>query len=243
MKQKVYYLSSYYSSVNDYHKNVKLLGSDFSYIKEYYQSLVDLDLTAFIFIDQPNTTFITKFETEKIRFFTSKVIENGWHLHDVRFVNYYQFLVENPTIEYVAMTDISDVVVIKDCFPLIESNKNVIFIGQENAQIGDNLWFNEYLNYLGNVYEELPPFFHKEKTILNCGILCGHRIVVLEFLSLMLKLFQHFYEIYPTKRPLDMYIVNYVAYTYFSNRLYNGKDLNTKFGHYEFDKVKFFKHK
>ncbi len=81
---------------------------------------------------------------------------------------------------------------------------------------------------------------NKEKTLLNAGIFGGKREVVLEFINKMLEILkENNYELGET----DMGILNYVAYTYFKNRLCYSKPVCTEFRKWSDDGISWFQHK
>lgn len=66
---------------------------------------------------------------------------------------------------------------------------------------------------------------------------------MLELLENIIKIMIYMYEKYEINRPLDMFVVNYVIYKYYKNRIYQGNNFNTIFGHNEYDRNKVVKHK
>lgn len=236
---KICYIAAYYTLQKDLHKNVQLEPDSFDYIKDYYNSIVKNGLQSVILHDDCSDAFVEKYQTDKIRFVKT---EHRFTMqpHDSRFIEYNNYLFNHEEVEYACLTDISDVVVIKNCD--IIANKK-LFIGVENENIYDNTWFGEYLHYIKDTCSinmaDKQQF--KFKTLLNCGIVAGHRSVLMKFLYYCNRLITMLYK-YELTRPVDMFVVNYVTYFYFIDVL-NTEKFVTMFGHNEYDSACYLKHK
>ena len=57
----VKYLAAYLTSKYNYHRDVQHKSDNFEYIKEYYQSIVKLNLNAVIIVDDSSDEFIQKY--------------------------------------------------------------------------------------------------------------------------------------------------------------------------------------
>ena len=261
----MYYIAAYISSKKDNHKNTKITKNDFNYIKEYYNSILENKVKSVILIDEGNSEFIKKHTTDNISIikcdindlfktninkrFTTALNIDYIQPHDIRFYEYYKYISSNKQVKYVALTDISDVIIIKDCSKFLEKRRqNILYICKENELINENIWFEEYLIHIKKKYniKYLNCDVFKGKVILNAGIICGERDIILNFLYKIINLMTKIYISGNNKyinRPLDMFLVNFIAYTYFSNKLDRSGRLHTKFGHYEYDDSKYFMHK
>jgi hypothetical protein len=245
------YISAYLCHKYDQHKNVKLDSDDFQYIEEYYNSIVKNNLNTLIIIDDNTNDFILKYSNNNVKIIkvnpmnSDDVINNKLLLHDHRFI-YFNNMLKSVTNKFTMFTDIGDVIVLNPIYTIIDINPKLLYVGTENEKINDNKWFIEYLQNMQwldkSILRDYKIIF-KNKTILNCGIIFGSRIVLLPLLSKIVYLTQSLYKMYRIDRPLDMFLINYVCYKFFGDILYDGTLLNTRFGHYEYDMNKAIKHK
>jgi hypothetical protein len=234
---QVEYFAVYYTRNKDRHKNVNVENDNFEYMRDYYNSIEKNNLNATIFHDNLSSNFINKYATNKIKFI-KQTINYLMQPHDIRFIELYKYLLDNKHIKKICLTDISDVIIIKDCHDLIENNK--LYVGGESEYIYENEWFAEYLQYIKEKYK-MDILCH-DKKILNCGIVCGNREIIMDFLKKIVYLLNKLY-IDENTRPLDMFVINHIIYTNFNDQLYIGNNLNTPFGHYIHDEYYYFKHK
>lgn len=265
-ENKIYYISAYFSSIFDNHKNIQIENNNFNYIKEYYQSIINNKVNSIIFIDKSNQQFIDKYENELIQIIKCNLNKYNYLLnniynidsiiykmqpHDIRFFEFYKYIKNNIHIKYIAVTDISDVIIIKNCIDLLKDD-NILYVCNENQNIFDNIWFNEYLLYIKKKYNFDLLSYNKFKNniILNSGIICGHRNIILDLFNKMLIFMINLYLTGDDKiiqRPLDMLAINYVIYTHFNDKLYkpsnNNNILHSPFWQNIYDKSKYFKHK
>jgi hypothetical protein len=82
----------------------------FSYIKKWYDSIIENDLKAFVFHDDLSEDFVSEYQTQKIKFI--KVDSSEYSNNDWRFFCYKDFLEENK-FDSVFLSDCSDVVAVK----------------------------------------------------------------------------------------------------------------------------------
>lgn len=243
------FLTVYLSSKYDYHKQTQLKPNDFTYISNYYKSIDKLGLNCKIFIDNTNKKFILKYQTKNIKFIFDPIsittknidkIENKFLIHDLRFIMFRNFLYHKKYSHYF-LSDISDVQILNN--PKILNDK-YLYIGKENENILDNQWFQTYIKDMNYVLELFPDYkkVFDNKVILNCGTIFGKYILIKNLLD-----YFHYYSIliyskYNVKRPLDMFLINYISYKYLFE-IISSKNFNTKFGHQEYDYDKIVKHK
>ena len=111
-------LSTYFTSKEDPQRGGNWKCNDFSIIKDWYQSIKKLNLNAIIFHDHCSDRFINKYSTERISFVYHKPIKD---IMNARYRCYYDYLYRH-FYKKIYCTDISDVVIMKDPFPLIEKD-------------------------------------------------------------------------------------------------------------------------
>ncbi|QIL50766.1 hypothetical protein G7084_05235 [Weissella coleopterorum] len=134
-----------------------------------------------------------------------------------RWIMMYEFIMEHPEIEKVALMDIDETEVLQNFFKLIEDDK--LYVGDELFDLSKN-----------NVAKDPNLDFIKEflmdnerLQLLNPGLIAGSRRMILGILSIYIFLVdrtiadgtQNQFENY------EMNIFNYIIYKYFdeSNRL------------------------
>lgn len=138
------------------------------YIKNWYDSVKNLNLEARIFCDNLSEDFIEKYTTDKIKFI--KVETTDYSNNDWRFFCYRNFLEEN-VFDSVFLTDSSDVIVVKNPELIIsEYPQYDIFVCK------DSLKLNEfpYLNLHRQVDWENFVYFAMYERILdliNMGVI------------------------------------------------------------------------
>jgi hypothetical protein len=76
-------------------------------------------------------------------------------------------------------------------------------------------------------------------------VVAGHRDILLPYLKKLIWIMLKIYRSQKHKiiKPLDMYMVNFIAYKYFDKNIYRGDNLVTSFGGNSYDKTKAIKHK
>jgi hypothetical protein len=124
-------LSSYFTkkihpnSVDDKHvvgrmENNHIQKDYFPYIEKWYNSILDKNLNAVLFYDGLSDDFVSKYETDKIKF--QKVGGFEYSNNDYRFFCFRNYLEKNK-FDTVFHTDASDVVVVKNPEPLVKGLK------------------------------------------------------------------------------------------------------------------------
>lgn len=185
-------LSSYFTkkihpnSVEDKHvvgrmENNHIQKDYFPYIEKWYNSILDKNLNAVLFYDGLSDDFISKYETDKIKF--KKVGDFEYSNNDYRFFCFRNYLEENK-FDTVFHTDASDVVVVKDPSGLIESFPDYSYFAcKDSIQlqefpylnvhnqfnwddsvkfiINNNSWELINMGVVGGRYEDMLLFYQK----------------------------------------------------------------------------------
>lgn len=242
----VYYFASYFATIHDNHKDTTTEKNSFEYIRNYYNSIMSLsgNIVCYIIHDHLDNSFVKRYQNKKIIFIKIDINDdNKLQPHDLRFIEIFKIIKNNPKIQYIFMTDISDCIVIKNGLPLLKNN-NYLYICQEGENIYDNKWMENYLKY---IYEKYFIDFticqsFNGKRILNSGIVGGTRDLIIKFLE-KLVMFINAMCVQKDGKPIDMIAINFIAYTYFPNLIYTGVYLHTRFGFREYNNSRYFKHK
>jgi hypothetical protein len=244
------FLSVYLTSRYDYHKNIQLKSDDFCYIENYYNSIKKLKLKSKIFVDTCSKKFIMNHKTNYINFIfdplciikknTKNTVTNNMLIHDLRFILFRNYLYHKKHSHYF-LSDISDVEILND--PKI-LNDDYIYVGEENENIFENKWFQIYIKDMDFIDKYFPDYQNilNNKMILNCGTIFGNYSIIKKFLDLFHKYLFILYKNENIKRPLDMFLTNYISYKFFPSKL-RTKNFSTVFGHQQHDYTKIVKHK
>ena len=218
-------LTTYFCNVKDVHGNKFSPCNDIRYIGNWYYSLKKLKLNGIVFHDHCTEEFINKYTTNHIKFVYVDSSKFTNTLNDYRFILYYKFLLNNPNLNKVFMTDGNDITIVKNPFNLV--NDDNVYVGSEENIIEEKTeWFiKECMN------SSLKDFIikNKEKKILNAGIVGGNKKPVLKLLSKMNKLFNKFRD---KSCNINMTVLNFVIYENNIKFKTNG-GLNSRFKFYE----------
>lgn len=157
-------------------------NNSFEYIKKWYESIVSNKIEARIFCDNLSEDFINTYTTDKIKFIkvdTSEFSNNDW-----RFFCYRNYLANNYH-DYVILTDISDVVVVKDPINIFTDYPEVkYFICKDSINITEFGYLNIHKMFR---WENLPWFtlktMQKNLDLLNMGVIGSDYHNMMDFLD------------------------------------------------------------
>lgn len=239
--------ASLFTGVYDVNRNELLPDDDFQIVEKWVRSLRELGLNGVIFHNNFSEKTISKHESEQLQFckveFNSPLNANVY-----RYLVYFDFLKKYRNLVHrVFFTDIADVEVVKNPFTdsLFLENPDNLFCGDE-AEILDNPWMKDHCTHLRNQILGFADFEAKNKseTLLNCGVIGGQTTVMLELLDHLVDIHSMHTITNQTPFTLDMGAFNYVARTYFADRLFHGFPVNTLFKGYESEREDcWFRHK
>lgn len=254
---KIKYLTACLTNKYDYHKKIHLDPNDYDYIKDYYESIIKTNQEAIIITDGASDEFIKQYTTDKILFYKPKTeIHDNMQLHDSRFIYFKEYIEQDTETDYFVLTDVADVLVFNPIESIIKLECNMLYVGMEGESLNVNKWFdkkyyfdNENLHknnglkkYIWSHLNDYCTLF-KNKRIINCGAICGHKHILLKLLSTMIEIMNILYDCTKIKYPVDMFIINYVIYKYFCENIYTGNKFTTTFFANEYDMTKCIKHK
>ena len=237
-------MSAYMNSKLDPQRNIKIDGSDFNYIKDWYFSVKKHKLHAIVFHDHLSDNFIKKYSTDRILF--RKVRMGKQSINDERFIIWYRYLLYNP-YKYILTTDISDVVINTDPFSYVKNNgdNKKIFIGTNTTHAGEpkirnKHWFDKRehkLTQFNSFKSKIYPIRYEFHTyqLYNPGLLSGYLIPILMILSEVNKIHLEM------KKPnnFNMITFNYLIHTflmegnnkdnYNTNYIISGEPFNSRY--------------
>ena len=219
-------LSNYFTSKPDPQRGIAWNSNDLKIIEDWYLSVVKLKLNAVIFHDHCSDYFIRQLTTDRISFAYYEPKED---LMNARFRCFYNHILESQYSK-VFCTDISDVIVMKDPFPLI--NNDSLVCGSEEKRIGEGAFMRESQRRIFNKVS------YNDKILLNCGIIGGYKDIILGLLRKMVIAFNKT----GNKPNSDMAIFNHVVYEN-GMKIITGSEVHSIFGAEETEGNFYFKHK
>jgi len=158
--------------------------------------------------------------------------EQGINPYFQRWLSIWQYLRSHKEIGRCFLIDSTDVEVLKNPFP--EMNSNVIYSGDEK-EVLSNRWLS---NNTRNVIYQSFFFNNRTCTMLNCGVIGGSRVDVM-------KICRDIFSLYfaDLKETIDMPIYNYIMYTKYFDKVEFGRNVTTIFKANERLSKAWFKHK
>ena len=245
---KSYIFASLLTGVYDVNRNELLKKDDFRMIEEWYHSIVKLNLNAVIFHNTFSDKTVSTYQTEQISFLNVDY-DGKLNPNVQRYLIYRDYINKHlAAIENVFVTDIADVVVVKNPFlqPLFIHHKATkIFCGDEPKTLG-NEWMQEHSTNLRNnilgfaEYEEK----YQHETLLNCGIIGGNVVMMQSLMEQLADIHQTYNIDNKTAFTGDMGAFNFVMRTEFNDQFLHGSPINTQFKSYETNRIDcWFRHK
>ena len=204
LKGSAVIFSTYFCGRPDPQRNVFVQNDAYDYIKPLYESVYKLGLNCIIFHDGLSNDFVEQYSTSSIKFVQVKL--GNLSLNDERYFLYYEYILRfGQHFTQVIMSDISDVVVRKDPFPLLSDHPRLLFTGRSNI----SLIKHNFVNYqrIRKLEEdtgiEVPSNYYNMR-IFNAGTIGGSKNVVVYLLRQMIGYFLR----YDTDRNHNMTVFN-----------------------------------
>lgn len=121
--------------------------------------------------------------------------------------------------------------------------KGFLYVGNEHGQIVDNDWLKNdekpYAFIIADYRNVIDP--RKSETLLNCGIIGGHKETYIDFLQKMWAVCEKYGK--GVKTSSDMPLGSYIFFKYFQGSIISGSPVNTRFKYFEKDNGIWFQHK
>jgi hypothetical protein len=238
---KNYICSTYFSNNIDPQRNKTINYDDYLYIKDWYESIIKLNLNAIIFYDNLSKEFIKKYTNSNIKFIHAE--QASLNTVDFRWIIYKNYFERNKNnFDNVFFTDVSDVIILNNPFDFILDKPNTIFIGDEKPPYSYKWWMAKRNIYFHDIIPDFIEYENRTKNniIYNCGIIGGDINIILDFLSDMVNILLKGNVKTTT---VDMSVANYLIYTKYKNNFFAGYPLNTPYKFNEIRKDCYFKHK
>ena len=240
-------LACHFTGVYDVNRNTTLEDDSYALVQAWAESIQLLNLYGVIFHNSFSEETCRKFSNENITFIEVEY-NAAFNPNVFRYFIYRDFLLNfNSSLHSVFVTDVSDVVVVRNPFEtfLFQENRDRLFCGDEPKTL-DNEWMNDHSTHLRNQitgFAEYEQSFAQD-TLLNCGIIGGSTTVMLYFLESLCNVHEEFNQENKTAFTGDMGAFNYIARTQFNDRLIHGAPVNSIFKGYEAARMDcWFRHK
>jgi hypothetical protein len=240
-------LSCLITGVYDVNRNETLNNDDAAIFKSWYDSIIELNLSATLFHNNLSENTCRLYASDHIEFI--KIEHNPIFKPNVfRYLVYHNYLTKySNELDNIFVTDIADVVVVNSPFDtqFFKENSNKIFCGDEPKTL-DNDWMRNHSAHLRaqiadySVYEDE----FKNQVLLNCGVIGGNIGIMSEFIMKLANI--HLLYNFENKTAFtgDMGAFNYLIHTQFNNRFLHGYPINTEFKAYQINRKDcWFRHK
>ena len=224
--------TTYFTSKMDPQRWTFTKANDFRYMSAWYDSLINQGLQAVIFHDGLSQEFMDLIEPQV---FLKKVLLGDHSMNDERFLHYMRYIESRPNIKRVLLTDISDVVFLRNPFDLMRLLGDRLYIGEDrliSPTVGSNGWLqNKLIKCYGLDFDEHgdTKSLSKFSVVYNAGVIGGPRNVVLRFLRKLTTVL----NTSPTNKNCNMAAVNYIAHKYFDDIVFSGFPLTSSFAEFE----------
>lgn len=240
-------MACHFTGIYDVNRSNVLPDDDYSLIKDWAQSIADLNLNGIVFHNNFSEHTCAKYQSKNISFVNVKASAE-FNPNVYRYFIYRDFLeLYGDEIESLFVTDVSDVVLINNPFtqPLFLDNPATVFCGDEPKCL-DNAWMKAHGEHLRSRiagYSDYEEQF-KKATLLNCGIIGGDLGVMQELIAALCEVHEQYNRENKTAYTGDMGAFNYVMHTQFEGRFLHGAPVNTVFKAYQYDRKDcWFRHK
>jgi hypothetical protein len=240
-------MACHITGVYDVNRNMTLDGDNYELVKNWAESVADLKLRGIIFHNNFTKETCEKFQNEYVSFVKIDYYTQ-FNPNVYRYFVYKNFIKQHlQHIQNIFVTDISDVVVLKNPFEekFFKENPTSIFCGDEPKKLQDE-WMQAHSDNLRLKIADYAAYEQNfaNETLLNCGIIGGEVSLMYAFIKELCSVHQQFNFDNKTEYTGDMGAFNYLARTKYNNELKHGAPINTVFKMYESERTDcWFKHK
>ncbi len=201
----------YFNQGEDLQRNLQWKRDDFDMIKPWHRSVEWNKLRGVVFYDSLSEEFINKYSNECIEFRKVKN-KTKYQVTSERFLAVLDYLQDNPDIEYIFLTDASDVIVRRN--PFMGLQPDTLYVGSEKDTVKSSWnWLLGHVRILLNGDErKISDYASKlgDNVLLNAGVSGGHRDIYMKFLESMKEAFEQ--SSTSLEASSDMAALNWVLY-------------------------------
>ena len=226
-KEKNIIMTTYFTDVIDPQHPYYFLPNSFLLLGPFLKGAIEHNLHVVIF----HNALSQLFQDRVVQFYSKiefvKVNKEGRTPNDKRFYLYYDYLIDNPLIDHVLMTDMRDVQFFNDPFEMMEVMGDQLYVGL------DLPWFLDASSQ-GYVHAVLKMCYGNEESVstaarshpfINAGVIGGSRQTVL---SMLHKTIDYLNKTNKYAN-CNMAAVNLVFHRYFGHQLYGGYPIQSGF--------------
>jgi hypothetical protein len=229
-------MACHITGVYDVNRSMTLDGDNYELVKNWAESVADSKIRGIIFHNNFSKETCEKFQNDYVSFIKIEY-NNEFNPNVFRYFVYEHFLQQNlKHVQNIFVTDISDVVVLKNPFEetFFKENPTSIFCGDEPKKLQDE-WMQAHSANLREKIADFAGYEQKfaDETLLNCGIIGGEVSLMYAFIKELCSIHQQFNVDNKTEYTGDMGAFNYLVRTKYNNELKHGAPINTVFKMYE----------
>ena len=194
-------------------KNDGRIENSFSYIKDWYNSIIKNNLFGVVFYDDLSEDFIKSYENKNINFI--KVEDSEYSNLDYRHFCSRDYLLTNK-FKYVFHSDVSDVVVVKDPSELIKDNDSFTYFAcKDSIKLNEFPYINVHEKFN---WEDKVMFLLNENSwdLINMGVVGGRYEDMLNFYQKYCEIREKMGE--KEFGQADMWIVQYLLRSIFRDK-------------------------
>ena len=224
--------TSYFVTRYDPQRDYYITPNRFCYIKTWFIGAMKNNLNIVIFYDKLDASWIRRAEEKYPR---AKFVHGdlkGRSTNDARYYILHDYLVKNPDIKRLFITDGNDVQLWRSPFDLMDKLGNdMLYIGQDTPfyykSADDENWMKGVLSrcYGRKIYTSEHTAVQNRWTLYNAGVLGGNRDMMLLVLSQIHKWLDKANK----GENCNMGTVNIVAHKYFFDDIFVGYPLQSGF--------------
>lgn len=246
-RKTAFIMACHIAGVYDVNRNNTIQPDDYSLVKDWVDSISQLNLNGILFHNNFSAHTLTKYQHENVEFINIDY-DNHFNPNVFRYFVYRNYLhLHSQTIKHIFITDVSDVEVVKNPFidPFFLNNAPAIFCGDEPKPL-NNEWMTAHSTHLRSKIADYGAFelAFQHETLLNCGIIGGEISIMKSLLDQLCYVHENYNKSNNTAYTGDMGAFNYIVRTQFNSHLHHGFPCNTVFKAYEKERTDcWFRHK
>lgn len=240
-------LACHITGIYDVNRNTILEDDTYELVKDWADSMAKAKIKGIIFHNNFSTNTVESFENGYVSFIKIDY-DQKYNPNVFRYFIYRDFLqIQRERIDGIFITDITDVVLVKNPFTdaIFTNNPNSIFCGDE-PKILMNDWMMAHSSNLRKNMSDYSAYESSfgESPLLNCGIIGAQAALLFGFLQALCFIHERFNSDNQTAYTGDMGAFNYLVRTQYNSNLIYGQPVNTLFKGYEVDRTDcWFRHK
>lgn len=240
-------MACHITGIHDVNRNTTLPDDNYELVKDWAESIARANLKGVIFHNNFSDETCNMLQNEAISF-VKVDYDSQFNPNVFRYFAYLDFLKQHiAQIEGVFITDVTDVVLVKNPFTdaFYLNNPTALFCGDEPKTL-HNDWMLAHSEHLRNNISDYATYesTYATETLLNCGIIGGSSTLFLDFLEQLCAIHQEANRNNKTAFTGDMGAFNYLARTQFNEQIIHGTPVNTIFKAYENERTDcWFRHK